>query len=445
VIVFYGYHSEVFSAASASFGSRILLDSPYIDGLAGPVSYEDRNEGGMGAFMNFASATMAAGKLWIDEADYRTTFRTAEGINPVGGGQDGVGDSIPFIKTASNVYEVAKRQIGKQMVFATGTWYFDLVERGWYDDSQFWKLHGDLNKLAEKYANCQKGYKVEIAFVLDESAMSLAGDKSLSNTLLSQNRKVIYRSGLSYGFYLINDVIEGRVPDAKLYVMMNPWRIDSKTADKLKKVLHTSGKTTLWMVGAGKTSSSVFNDLTGLNITALTSGQYSSSITTVSNASSLLPGLRGSTDITGVGSSPLYTVKTDSGITVLGNYNSVSGKPVGYAMTTKNGWTSIFYGSPALTLEVLVSAARKAGANCFISNSSTSGDVLYANQNLAVLHTATAGKKTITFPAGTTDVYDYFANKWYSGSKITIDCRQYQTLYLFYGKKSDFVNAGIGK
>ena len=50
VSVFNAYHTEVYSAASGSFGARHLIDSPYIDCIAGPVSYEDRNEGGMGAY-----------------------------------------------------------------------------------------------------------------------------------------------------------------------------------------------------------------------------------------------------------------------------------------------------------------------------------------------------------------------------------------------------------
>ncbi|MHB8963996.1 MAG: hypothetical protein ACYC5K_12695, partial [Saccharofermentanales bacterium] len=138
---FLGYHTEVFMATSNSYGVYEILKYKYVDALGAPVSYEDRNEGGVGAFMAYASSVAAAGKLWLDEADYRTPFLNsngAPGINPVGEGQDGVGDSMPFIKSAANAYEVAKRQIGKNMVFSTGEWYFDLVTRGWYDDNEFW-------------------------------------------------------------------------------------------------------------------------------------------------------------------------------------------------------------------------------------------------------------------------------------------------------------------
>lgn len=95
VSVFNAYHTEVYSAASGSFGARHLIDSPYIDCIAGPVSYEDRNEGGMGAYYTFVNSLALSGKLWIDEGDYRTTFKTAPGSNPTGGGQDGVGTACP--------------------------------------------------------------------------------------------------------------------------------------------------------------------------------------------------------------------------------------------------------------------------------------------------------------------------------------------------------------
>lgn len=445
VSVFNAYHTEVYSAASGSFGARHLIDSPYIDCIAGPVSYEDRNEGGMGAYYTFVNSLALNGKLWIDEGDYRTTFKTAPGSNPTGGGQDGVGDSMPFIKSTENVYEVLKRQFGKQMVFSTGTWYFDLVERGWFDDAPFWKLNGQLAGLADKYQSLKKGSRPEVAIVMDESAMSLSGDGRLGQDLLAASRKVIYRSGLSFGLYMMEDLVAGKIPDAKLYVLLNPWRIDSAEAKKLEGVLHKKGKTTLWLYGAGDTSLADFRSLTGLNVQEKKGQSFDNTIKTAANAGSLLPGLTGNAALSGIGANPLYTVNEAAGVQVLGRYQNVSGSPAGYAMTEKDGWTSIFYGSSSLTLEVLKSAARKAGATVFSDVSSTSGDVLYADQGLAVLHTATAGNKTIRFPAGTTDVYEYFTGKWTSGGTVTLSCKQYQTLYFFYGKKADIQAAGIGK
>ena len=434
VVTLYSYHTEVYNPSSNSFGARFLLKSKNVDVLAGPVSYNDRNENGIGASMAFMSAVAAAGKIWIDEGDYRTTFRTADGINPSGGGQDGVGDSIPFIKTDAGVYEVLKRQQGKQMVFSTGTWYFDLVERGWYDNQQFWNIAGELNQLQLNYGKFRKGYKFDVAIVMDEGAMALSGDGTQNQRLLAETREVIYRSGLSFGYFLIDDVLEGRV-DAKLYVMLNPWDISSDEATKLKKVLHQKGKTTLWMVGAGDTDAAVFKDLTGMTFKIQQDKKYSNTIETTTGSS-----------LSGVGACPLYTVEEAAGVTVLGRYSSLSGKPVGYAMTAKDGWNSIFLGNTALTLEVLHHAAKLAGANFFVNNtSSMSGDVVYANDSMAVLYATTAGSRTVTFPKGCEAVYEYFTGKWYTGNSVTLNVQSATAYYFFYGKKADIQKAGIGK
>lgn len=445
VLVLYGYHTEVYNPSSNSFGLGYLLDSKNIDAFAGPVSYADRNEGGIGAYMSFASAVAAAGKLWIDEGDYRTVYKTAAGINPVGGNQDGVGDSMPFMKSEAGVMEVLKRQQGKQMVYSTGTWYFDLVERGWFDNQKFWNTAAELNALQTKYYSYKTADKFDVAIVMDEQAMALSGDGSQNNQMLAATRQAIYRSGLSFGYFLMDDVLEGRV-DAKLYVMLNPWSISESEATKLKSILQKSGKTTLWMTGAGDTSSSVFSSLTGMKFTTKTDGRYSNSIETVSNAASLLPGLKNSTEFSGAGANPLYCVSEESGVTVLGRYSTAAGRPVGYAMVSENGWNSIFYGNANLTFEVLVSAAKKAGACVYVNNNSANdGDVVYANGTLAVLHTKGAGKKTVTFPKGTEAVYEYFTKKWYTGNQLTITATKETTYYFFYGKKADIQKAGIGK
>lgn len=430
---FLGYHTEVYMATSNSFGVYEILKHNYVDALGAPVSYEDRNEGGIGAFMAYASAVAASGKLWLDEADYRTPFLNsngAPGINPVGEGQDGVGDSMPFIKSAVNAYEVGKRQIGKNMVFSTGEWYFDLVTRGWYDDNEFWKKTKETEVIAAKYQNYKKAKTPEVVFIMDEKAMSLMGDRASARQILAASRQTIYRSGLSYGFYLIDDLVSGRLSDAKLFVMMTPWRINSVDASVIKNIVQKSGKTTLWMYGGGMTKASDFNSLTGMTIDSVDQ-VINNGIRLVSDSSV----------ISGVGAGPYYFVSDLSGVTALGHYSSVAGSIAAYARVTKNGWNSIFYGSTNLTPAVLAYAAETAGCTRFIGT----GETGYADDHLYVLHTKTGGSKTISFPVGTTDVYEFFTNKWYSGSSIAFNAQQYKTYYFFYGQKSELQNAGIGK
>ncbi|MHB8964175.1 MAG: hypothetical protein ACYC5K_13595, partial [Saccharofermentanales bacterium] len=284
--------------------------------------------------------------------------------------------------------------------------------------------------LATKYQNYKKAKAPEVVFVMDEQAMSLMGDKASAQQIMAASRQTIYRSGLSYGFYLIEDLLAGRLSDAKLFVMMTPWRLSSSDAAAVKSIIQKSGKTTLWMYGAGLTKAADFNSLTGMTI---------ESVDQVINNSIKLTS--DSTTINGIGAGPYYFVASTSGATVLGNYSAVSGAKAAYAKISKNGWNSIFYGSTNLTPAVLSYAAETAGCNRFVDT----GETGYADDHLFVLHTKASGNKQIRFPEGTTDVYEHFTNKWYSGSSITFSAQQYKTYYFFYGKKSELQNAGIGK
>lgn len=85
------------------------------------------------------SAVQAAGKLWFDESDYRSPIRTAGGDSAeVGLGDEG------SIKSYENLIEIMKRQYGKNMVYNSGTWWLDLLSRGWYDSEAFWQESAKL-------------------------------------------------------------------------------------------------------------------------------------------------------------------------------------------------------------------------------------------------------------------------------------------------------------
>ena len=77
VIAFYGYIFELSDSQSGHYDMRALLDSEYIDGFAGPVTYADRtgkngSVGATSAYMTVADSVMRNGKLWFSESDQRT-------------------------------------------------------------------------------------------------------------------------------------------------------------------------------------------------------------------------------------------------------------------------------------------------------------------------------------------------------------------------------------
>lgn len=70
-VAFYGYEMEVVTPLSGHNAVEALLQDKNMDALVSPISYHDRNEGGLGGFMSPVDAVQSAGKLWIVEDDIR--------------------------------------------------------------------------------------------------------------------------------------------------------------------------------------------------------------------------------------------------------------------------------------------------------------------------------------------------------------------------------------
>ncbi|WP_457790642.1 hypothetical protein [Anaeromassilibacillus sp. SJQ-5] len=434
-MTYFGYHSEVRAPFSGSFGLYRLLESPDVDILAGPVSYADRNEGGIGAFMSPVSSIHAAGKMWIDEGDYRTPFQTSPGFAP-GGTQTGVGDSMPFIQTAEQAYEVLKRQIGKGMVYGSGTWWLDLVYRGWFDDETFWKVNAEAQRAYAAYAAYQSGAGPEVAVVYDEQAMNMLGQPwQISEDLLVKTKDFLYRSGYSFGYYSSKDVAEGRADDAKIYYMLTPWRLDAQTAAALKEKLHGSKKTVVWLYGYGLTGQEEFASLTGFRLSEnRTAGLCD--IQFIADPPKGLETLKGQF-FTNRDTKPWYAVEA-GGKTALALYDGSD--KVAAAINKDNGYTSIFYGNTGLNEKLYKTFNELAGAHCLLD----SGDAIYADDALAVVHTGAAGTRTLRLPRKC-DVYDYFGKTWTENVReLTFEAGRNQTFYFFYGDRKAFEACGIG-
>ncbi len=78
-IAFYGYLFELADCQSGHYDMRRLLNSPYLDGFAGPVSYGDRTSsaphgavGATSAYMTVMDSVVRCGKIWFQESDQRT-------------------------------------------------------------------------------------------------------------------------------------------------------------------------------------------------------------------------------------------------------------------------------------------------------------------------------------------------------------------------------------
>ncbi len=424
-VAFYGYHTELFSAASQHYNVTQLLNNDDIDMLGSPVNYENRNEGGTGISMTFANSVNVNNKIWMDESDYRSPFTyKTENMSTTG--------DLRYILSAKGMYEVQRREMGRLMVEGSGTWWADIGSEGWFNDRQFWTEQKKLSDLYVKYNQIAKGDQYDVAFVMDEGSAALSGSPwTTFMSLFRGGRHVMATSGINFSMYLMDDLLAGKV-SADLVVMLNCWTLTPAEQKQLEAQVHKDGRTVMWMNGFGELTDAQVQSLTGMTFSKVMPPD-NLALTLRPNAAA---NFNGNTVILPKILEPLYKA-TSTDVNVLGTFSD--GTP-GMVSKKVGNSTQIFCASDVLTIPLVQSVAKMAGVNVYLST----GDVYYGNDSLSVIHTKTAGQKTITLPKKS-DVYCYFTNKWYLGvTEVTVNMEAETTEYFFIGSQKEIKAAGIG-
>lgn len=283
-----------------------------------------------------------------------------------------------------------------------------------------------------KYNQIAQGDQYDVAFVLDEGSAALSGSPwTTGMSLLRGGRHVMATSGINFGMYLMEDLLAGKV-SADLVVMLNCGSLSADEQEKLEAQVHKDDRTVMWMTGFGELTDAQIQALTGMTVSKVTPPD-SLALTLRPNAAA---NFSGDTVLLPKLLDPLYKV-TSQDVDVLGTFSDGT---AGMVSKKVGNSTQIFCASDALTIPLLQSVAGMAGVNVYLST----GDVYYGNDSLSVIHTRTAGQKTITLPEKS-DVYCYFTGKWYLGvTEVTVDMEAETTEYFFIGSQQEIKAAGIG-
>jgi len=425
-VTFYGYEMEVTTPISGHFDWTPLLSSKNVDAFASPISYHDRNEGGLGAFMAPVDAIQSAGKLWIVESDIRTKQSTTEpdaSYNPACGS---IEDAI----------EVHRREVGALMIRGAGTWFMDLWGAGWLDDERLWQNISELAPLYRAYvatlrnkAGDVSAYRPQVAVVLDEDgvhrmAMPLRTGRDL---LYYGVREELYRSGVTFGYYTTEDLVLKRIPSSvRLVVLPGPFHIDAREEAGIR-AYQKDGRTFLFLGGFGDTPVDRVRALTGMDMAVF--GQESRTIVP-SGTHDLTTGM------TAVGapflSNPTWAVT--GGGEILGR----SGTLTTLALRDNGSWKAVYAGCLWPTDVFYRNVARYAGAQVYLD----SGDTVFGNDELLVVHTrkGVPGSRTLRF-GRKVDVYDYFGRRWYLGvESVTVSLPGARTAYFFFGDRAELLS-----
>ncbi|NMA38719.1 MAG: hypothetical protein GX937_00920, partial [Lentisphaerae bacterium] len=200
----------------------------------------------------------------------------------------------------------------------------------------------------------------EAALVMDEPTIKYLSmtpaTSGLFRGLMWETYKNAHRSGALFDLYLSSDLDHPRMKDYKLYIFTNQCYVDAETMARIQAKLRRNGATAVWLYAPGYITSAGFSldsmrELTGMTFKAEQPG----------------------------GSAPAPVITRQDG----GNLEAVSYR----------GFQSM-YNPRGLTPAQLRELCQRLGIHVYAD----ADDVLSANANFLMLHTSTAGEKTITLP-----------------------------------------------
>ena len=373
-VFFFGYVFEFAAvwrgpSASGHYGLRRVLDCPDIDILCSPISYVDRGLGQSAPSMTATESIALAGKLWLNEDDTATYL--SSGVFP------GLRQKV---STLTETNSQLLRNVGQAACRNLATWWMDLGATGWFDDPGMWAEMKRLEAIDLPLLNHPTPFRPEVALVNHARSMCrvATGGQSVTRPLIYESRGPAARMGASFGQYLLDDILAGRV-DAKLFVFLNAWALTAKERAVLRD--HLRGKTVIWCYAPGyhdgdSVSLVAMRELTGQELVPFAAPELAQATATEAGlAAGLEPEPFGGDKPV----QPLFHAPQTPAARVLARY------PNGEAAVTwvaTNGGASIFCGAPRLTPGLLRFAAKRAGVHLWTEDDC----VLYANGPFVVLH-----------------------------------------------------------
>ena len=391
-VCFYGYlfeHGTVPHGVQQSGHLALgrLLKCPDIDVICAPMSYsgglrgyESRMPGGIGAFMTTVDSVALHGKLWYNEDDTRTHLSIEANRKP-----------LASLEETRNVH---RRNFAHLFVRGMSCWWMDLHgQAAWLDDDGIWQ---NLGALAKYYgASFAEGarFAPEIAVIADEkSCYALTqGRQPVARHLMFGIRDPLYRIGAPSGYYLLEDLVAGRVPPKKLYVFVNCFALTE--ADRAGIAKQCAGKTCVFMYANGLIDETVaaqnMEKLLGVPL-VLSREKISGQCQPVAHPLTKDVSLFGVDELT-----PVITLdgrrdaadKTE----ILANY-AVNGQPAAWKHTDQ--FTAIYIGALAVPVALLRNIAIDAGVHVY----SDGNDVIEANEHFFAIHAGDTGEKVIHLP-----------------------------------------------
>jgi hypothetical protein len=425
---FFGYLLETPRIQESGYmASQIVLDSPDLDIIAGPYSYQNTNDetkeswesdmvDGGGNWLGRARGVAGdagirlmkesirrRGKLYCHELDPSTHLDVTDSWRDIGGSGS---------KTLEGSIKISRRDIGKIHGEGIGGWIYDFgplhgVETGWYGDDDLIEATGSALKNLVKRESLDLSPAADIALLGDmesffatrhwlaDSPYPSQGIREvdmISHWFLDSQSRSLQRIGAPVDYLHRFDFTREDAGKYKLIIVPNTFLMKPEEVTELHSKLKNSGATVIWFYAPGVLSPDKIDlaqmaQLTGFNFQEL----LKPGPMTIKTDKENLP------EVFGIKSPyhyhPRFAV-TDESCEKLGVWTDRDSLTA-FARKEMEGWYSVFLGTPPLPAEWLRFLASQAGVSLW----SDRPDIVNATRSTAMLVACSTGVRTLRLPS----------------------------------------------
>jgi len=402
-----------------------LNRSPWVDFVSDITSYDGRYPGGPSGYLGLPASLNLNNKLHYTEVDLSTHLNMSPEMRAAWEASDkrvAPGTSEPILPERTWKWDkgmcgrdeeeqvaVLEREAVHNLITGTPYWWFDIKARSYASPGLTAAMAG-LSDLGKSAVHWDRASLAEVAFVVSEdtpmfqSAMNgslMRFEMEAAHSLLIDGcTKQWGLAGVPFDTFELHDLAHPNFPGEKykLLIFLNCARVSEAAAAGIRR-WQNGGRTLLWTFASACLSEEDFapalgEELVGMRLDCLRERRVGH-VELTEDHGVLSVGRQALNFGTDIAIGPVFFASDDRA-QVLGRLRD-GGEPA-FAVREHRGasgdWNALYLSLPNFGAGLLRNLARFAGAHVWIE----SDDVLYANQSLLCLHTASAGTKTISLP-----------------------------------------------
>ncbi len=388
---FYGYFFYMYDMVSGGhLELERVLDSPHIDYLSAPFSYElsARSLGGTGHLRCLTESISLHGKLWLSELDHATHLGDVFGNTP------------PYRQiTPEDSVAVMRRNVAQSLLRGHGLWWYDFGPKGdggWWDCPELLAEVKDLKARGERMLARPHRPVADVLYVYDTECfyylgLPKPGMDPFSRVAVNDSLVAAYHTGAMIDTVLLSDLPLVDLDRYRVVVFAHTPLLRSDVRTFVRDRVQATGRTVVFIHAPGYTdgenlSLDRLSETVGMKMVQASLDGVPAVVTSLGGLSNGRYSLTESAN-------PMFAVD-DEQATALGKFEGTT--HVALARIEKADHTIWYSALPLTNADVLRTILREAGAHIYVDT----GDVVLATADTVCIHSVDGGSRALRLPGG---------------------------------------------